>query len=105
MLGSKSWKPALPFALARYIARSAFRDRRQQLIADLVAKAVVDDLEIVKIQEHDGDRPSVPVGTGERPLQSIQEEHPVRQTREGIVEGEPLQIALERLALRDVVEG
>lgn len=48
-----------------------FGDRFQQLIADRMPERVVDLLEAVEIEEHQGDQVVVPVGLGDRQREMI----------------------------------
>ena len=67
-----------------------------------MAEAVVDGLELVEVDEHDGNRCSGPLGAGERMLDAIREQRPVGEVRDGVVEGLMGELLLEHLALADV---
>ena len=77
----------------RQVARAqagaqAARERDQQLVADLVAEAVVDVLEVVEVeQEHDG----AAVGPGDRGLHLLREQLAVGEPGERVVVGAVLE--------------
>ena len=58
----------------------------QQVVTDPVAQAVVDELEVVDVQEQDRDGPGVTTGAGQRLVQPVQQQLPVGQPREGVVQ-------------------
>ena len=58
----------------------------EQLVAGLVAQAVVDDLELVEIDEEDGERRAGPLRAGQRVRQAVEEERPVGQPGERVVQ-------------------
>ena len=70
-------EPSDRVARAQRLAQSR-RDVDEQRVARGVAHAVVDELELVEVEEQDGDPRVAP---RERVLQPIHEEHPVRQDR------------------------
>ena len=80
----------------------ALAERDQELVADEVAEAVVDGLEAVQVQEHDGDAELVAARPRQRVLDAVHEEDAVRQAGQRIVERLPRELLLERLALGDV---
>jgi len=55
----------------------ALAECHQQLIANLVAEGVVDVLEAVQIQEHDGHADFVPARASQRVLDAVHKEHAV----------------------------
>ncbi len=59
------------------------RDPHQQLVAGAMAEAVVDELEVVDVQEHDGD---LGVRPRQRVPEAVHEQHAVGQTGQGIVQ-------------------
>jgi hypothetical protein len=80
-------------------------ERGQQPISGGVSERVVDRLEVVDVEEQDRhDRP-VALGPVQRHPEPIEEEAPVRQTSERIVEGLMGEAALEPLALHRVRDG
>ena len=77
-------------------------DLAEDAVAGRMAEAVVDGLELVEVDEHDGNRCSRPLGARERMLDAIREERPVGEVRDGVVEGLMGELILEHLALADV---
>ena len=77
-------------------------DLDQQLVADVVAAGLVEDLEIVEIDEQE--RPFSPAAPAarQRLLQTVQEQATVGQLGQGIVVGQMLDLLFRRLALGDV---
>ena len=65
---------------------------------------VVDGLELVNVEEQDGHRRAIALPTAQRDLQPVQEERPVGQLSETVVQGLVRQTRLQRLALRDVLD-
>ena len=89
--------------------RQALRDLTDQFVSDGVPQGIVDLLESVQVEEHHRDLDAVPPRALERNLQTILEQHPVRQTRQRVVVrieghffGQRLQALLVLFALRDV---
>ena len=74
----------------------------EQLVPGGVAQRVVHELEVVEVQEDHADAEVVPAGAGERVLEHLLEQRPVRQARELVVVGEERDLLLGRLALGDV---
>jgi len=69
-----------------------------------VAERVVDDLETVEIEEQQsGPRPA-PQRLYQGALEAVEQECPVRQAGQRVVEGLMPQLFLERLALADVAQ-
>ena len=66
-------------------------DRDQELVAGLVPEHVVDDLEVVEVEEQDGNR-RVLIGLGQRLADLLREQRPVGQTRERVVVGAMAQL-------------
>ncbi len=77
----------------------------QQLVTGGVPQTVVDQLEVVEVEEQDGQRRQGPSGAGQGVLQPVPEQGPVGQTAQGVVEGLVLQLLLESLALGDITQG
>ena len=69
----------------------------QQVVADDVAEAVVDELEAVEVDEADGDVRAVAIGAAEGDLEMLAEEHPVREPGQRVVVGEERELLLRRL--------
>ena len=80
------------------------RDDPQQLVAHLVAQVVVDDLEAVDVTEEHGDPAAGPVRLEQCVVQMVEEEPPVRQAGQRVLERVPGQLLLEGLALGRVAE-
>src|SRR5207247_8788650 len=74
----------------------------EDLVALTVTEAVVDRLEVVEVEEEDGESLSRATHPGQRVLQPIGEEGPVREAGEGVMEGLVAELVLERAPLRDV---
>ncbi len=87
--------------LATHGRGQAAAHRHQQLVAGLVAEAVVDQLEAVEVDEEHGDV-GVVVGLGE-PVQGVLEavlrERPVREAGERVVEREAPELLRARVAV------
>ena len=78
-------------------------NRGEQLIAGFVAEAVVDDLEVVEIEDHQAD--AIAPGCRERDLQPLDQHHPIRQLRQRIVPGPVRQLGFDPAMLAHVVRG
>jgi hypothetical protein len=74
----------------------------QEPVTRAVAEAVVDRLEVVKVEGQDCERSTVPQTAGERMTQPVLEQGPVRQAGERIVERRAAKLILERLARADI---
>ena len=86
-------------------AGETMADGDQQLVAGAMPQAVVDRLEIVEIQEEDRQRGlAQPAGAIERVLDAIDEERPVGEPGQRIVQRLVAELCLELLAGRDVVD-
>ena len=80
------------------------RHRDEQVVADGVAEAVVDELEAVEIeQKHD--RPVRDRTTSERVLDPVGEQRAVRQSGQAVVESLVSQLRLEDVAFGHVLHG
>ena len=66
----------------------------EQLVAGLVAQGVVDPLDVVEVDEQDGDVAAVPARAGQRLLEPVQQQPAVGQAGEGVVQGECHQLVL-----------
>ena len=73
------------------------RPPRQELVAGAVAKGVIYELEIVQVQEQDGERRQRPGRAGQGVLEPVPEQGAVGQTAQGVMEGLVLQLLLEPL--------
>src|SRR5262245_63470210 len=67
-----------------------------------MTEAVVDRLEVVEVEEHDGDVLVLAPRAGERVPDTLREQRPVREPGDRVVEGLMRELLLERLALADV---
>ena len=77
-------------------------DLLENEVAGSMAEAVVDGLEVVEVDEHDGDGGRASLGAPERVLDAVGEERAVREVRHRIVERLVGELLLERLALAHV---
>ena len=79
------------------------RSRRgQQLVADLVAEAVVDELEAVEVEEQDRRQRAVARQPGQGVLEPVEEQRPVRQAGERVVQRAMADPVLGRLSFERV---
>ena len=84
-------------------------DLDEDLVADGVAVGVVDALEVVEVDEEQGDRAGTAAVAGERPLEVVAEEDAVGEPGQRVVQGvvdelrlEPLPVGrVDQQALRD----
>ena len=90
--------------LGAQAARQSLRGRAQQLVADRVAEAVVDRLEVVEIDEDHRELAVVAPAARERQRQAILEQRPVGEAGEVVVERLVAELLLERDAIGDVAE-
>ena len=83
------------------------RDRLQQLVADGVPEAVVDDLEAVEVEEQHRRAALgvVALGAPDRLVEAVDEQHAVREAGERVVQRVVLQAALGLAAVGDVGGG
>ncbi len=65
----------------------AVGDLAEQVVADVVAPGVVDQLEAVDVEEEQGDVGAVAAGPGEGLLQVVEQERPVGEAGQRVVEG------------------
>ena len=72
---------------ARIAPREPLGDPDEQLVPRRVTEGVVDDLEVVEVEEDDGDGPPVPPVQGQGVLQPVEEQRPVGQAGQHVVEG------------------
>jgi hypothetical protein len=63
----------------------------QKLVSCGVPEAVVDELEIVEVEEYQGDLPAASRLASQRVAESIHQQAAVRQAREGVVQSLPRQ--------------
>ena len=80
----------------------ALRDLGQHLVAGRVTEAVVDRLEVVEVEEDDGDALVLASRTRDRVPHPLREERAVGEAGHRIVEGLMGELLLERLPLADV---
>jgi hypothetical protein len=80
----------------------AFDDRQQDLISHLVTQGVVDNLEVVQVHEQHRNLDVSPSGTLQGELQAVEEQGPVRQPGQGVVERLVGQLFLELPPLGDL---
>ncbi len=83
----------------RTSAAEAVADGAQQLVAHLVTKVVVDHLEAVDVAEEDGDVALGALGLQQGVVEVVEQQPPVRQARERVLERVTGQLLLEGLAL------
>ena len=79
-------------------------DDPQDLVADLMAEGVVDDLEAVDVAEEKRHPTPGAVGLQQRVIEVVEEQAPVGQPREGVLKGMPGQLLLEGLPVGGVPE-
>ena len=77
-------------------------DLDEDPVAGAMADAVVDALEIVEIEEQDHRRCGAPTARRQGVIQTVDEQGPVGEVGEGIVERGVVEAHLQRLALGDV---
>ena len=74
----------------------------QQLVARVVAEAVVHLLEPVEVDQEDREQPERPRGARKRLVEAVAEERAVREPGQPVVERLPGELLLEPYALADV---
>jgi hypothetical protein len=77
--------------------------RQEQSVTDAVSQAVIDQFEAVEVHEEHRDGVAVAVQAGERVAEPVEEERPVRQARQRIVERLVCELFLDASPSRDVV--
>ena len=82
--------------------RQAARHLDQQLVADHMAEAVVDELEAVEVEEEHRDAALRALGVCERVREAVDEQQAVGEAREVVVDGLVRERLLGALAVRDV---
>ena len=87
---------------ARTLVGDALRDLEQHPVADGVAEAVVDGLEVVEVDEQHGHPGAFAQVPGDRVAHALVEQGPVGQVRDRVVERLVGELLLEGLALADV---
>ena len=81
------------------------RDGDQELVADGVAEAVVDQLEAIEVEEHQAEMMRrLALGEAERLLQVVLKAAPVRQPRQAVVEGDVLEPGLGLAPRGDILD-
>src|SRR5207237_3104232 len=84
--------------LAQRVEEDA-RERAEDLVARLVAEAVVDLLELVEVDEDQTDRAAEALDAADLPFERLLELAPVRKLREAVRHGLPLELAVEARVL------
>jgi hypothetical protein len=74
----------------------------QQLVAHRTAQAVVDGLEAVEVEEQHGAGPLLSLGARKRLRETVEQERPVGETRQGIMVGQCLDAGLGKLSFGDI---
>ena len=92
-------------SLGRTSARSRSAASHQQLVADVVAQAVVDRLEAVEVEEENRAGLLAALDPGQRQAQAIEEERSVGKVGQGVVRGLAGELELGALALDGVADG
>ncbi len=82
----------------------AHRSLPQQQVAGRMALRIVDVLEFVQVDEQQRQRRAARARLHQRAGQEVAQPVPVRQRRQPILVGQPLQVRLVRLALTDVLQ-
>ncbi len=77
---------------------------QQDLVAAHMAEGVVDQLEVVQVDEEDGQVGAPLHGNQQLALELVVEQRAVAQAGEGVVVGQPVQLGFGRLAIGDVGE-
>ncbi len=88
--------------LGAQAGRQACGDFAQQGVADRVAEAVVDRLEVVEVDEQQRAEALLALLAVHRVLQPVEQQAPVRQAGQLVAVGQPLDLALVALALGNV---
>ncbi len=78
----------------------ALGDAHQQPVAQAVAEAVVDHLEVVEVEEQHRHPPVVALWPGQRPVEAVEQQGAVGQAGERVVGGLVGQALLERPCAR-----
>ena len=81
---------------------NALGNRDEELVPCCVTEAVVHGLEVVEIDEEDGDEVRATDAALERVRDALREERAVRETRQRVVKGLVGELILERASLGDV---
>ena len=97
----------VPALAGNHVARShrraqPQRDRLQELVAGAVTKTVVDELEVVEVEEQDGDAAAAARRVSDGHLEMLAKHGPVGKAGEGVMVGEMREPILGLLARRDV---
>ena len=82
----------------------AVGDRLQQLVADGVAERVVDRLEVVEVDEQHDDRVGLGPGDAQGVVHAVEEQRPVGEPGQLVVEGAVAELAFEVALFGDVAE-
>src|SRR5439155_9936461 len=82
--------------------RQALADLDEDLVAGGVPEAVVDRLEVVQVEEHDGEAGALAPAASERVANPLDEQRPVGEPGDRVVERLVRELLLECAALADV---
>ncbi len=88
----------------RIVAPSRSRDLDEEAVARRVSERVVDDLEVVHVEEQDGDAGSPSAGPIQGPIEVLAEEGPVGEPGQRVVEGVVEELRLQPLLFGRVDE-
>jgi hypothetical protein len=79
-------------------------DPLQQSVADRMAEGVVDVLEVIEIHHHHRDALPMPPGAGQRLAQAVAQHEAVRQSGQGVVVSQTVDVVERRDPLGDVLD-
>ena len=79
-------------------------DPLQQSVADRMAEGVVDVLEVIEIHHHHRDALPMPPGAGQRLAQAVAQHDAVRQSGQGVVVSQTVDVVERRDPLGDVLD-
>ena len=88
--------------LVRERGGQPLRGGPEHLVTGLVPDPVVDDLEPVEVDEQDDHRVAVQLAALQELVEPVDEEQPVREIRQRVVQRQPGELALGELAFGDV---
>ena len=99
---SPPWRAAM--SSARMVAPRRSRDLDEEAVARRVSERVVDDLEVVDVEEQDGDAGPASAGPIQGPIEVLAEEGPVGEPGQRVVEGVVEELRLQPLLFGRVDE-